>query len=344
MNYLDRTWGDAYEELLTFYPRFYREVFEMDEILRTHGDLLNTAMDDIDRTFINAFIDEADEATIEKWERFLYIGINRQISLDERRRLVKSYLIGSGKISGSLIEEMVKTFTGAESSVDFREFDEERNNALFIEMETDENLTPLMPPLRTLLRKKIPAHIWYIYVQIIREQMDNRGLLDFLVVDINHQIPFDFWQTVKHNGVYLHDGTIYYSAKRRYGFLVGLDNYIRMFEPRERIETNGGEIGVSVNNEVSNILIGLTHHIAVSFYGVFYHNGRLFYNGEALHRVLYKGLNVGLENHIGIKSQTENIKEVSILTFSKETHLHNGAIRYNGEALHKSLYQKEVIA
>ena len=37
MKFYDKYYTSNYEELITYYPRFYRDVFEMVEILKAHG-------------------------------------------------------------------------------------------------------------------------------------------------------------------------------------------------------------------------------------------------------------------------------------------------------------------
>ena len=37
MRLFNKYYANNYEELITYYPRFYRDVFEMVEILKAHG-------------------------------------------------------------------------------------------------------------------------------------------------------------------------------------------------------------------------------------------------------------------------------------------------------------------
>lgn len=272
MNFLERVYENEYEELLTFYPRFYRDVLEMDAILRADGYLLDRLMDDIDRTYLNAFIDTADEATIEKWERFLHIATNRTIPLDDRKRLIKAYFVGSGKFSGSLAEAMIKAYLNADSRADFRPFDEQGNNAFFFEIDTNENLTPLMPPLRRLMRQKIPAHLWYVWIQNIDEEIYSGVCMDMRIDNINHQFALDFWNIPRHNGKYFHDGSIRHRLLRRFGFIVGV-----------------------------------THGLAID-------------------------------------AQTNDVGQIEITTFNRDAHFHDGRVLHNGEAKHKTIWRKEVVA
>lgn len=161
MKFYNKYYASNYEELTTYYPRFYRDVFEMVEILKAHGRIADGMEENIEQAFLNGFIDYADEATIEKLEKFLEIGLNRSRTLEERRRLVKSYFVGFGKISASLICQMIGAYTNAPVSCRFEPFDEERNNLLYIDFQRSGNETIYMSDILTLLSKKLPAHIAY---------------------------------------------------------------------------------------------------------------------------------------------------------------------------------------
>lgn len=161
MKFYEKYYASNYEELITYYPRFYRDVFEMVEILKAQGRIADGMEGNIEQAFLNGFIDYADEATISKLERFLEIGLNRNRTLEERRRLVKSYFIGFGKISASLICQMIGAYTNAPVSCRFEPFDEEGNNLLYIDFQRSGNETIYMSDILTLLSKKLPAHIAY---------------------------------------------------------------------------------------------------------------------------------------------------------------------------------------
>lgn len=150
-----------YEELITYYPKFYRDVLEMMAILEAEGNLADDMEDNIEQVFNNCFIDTADENTIGNLEKFLYLGLYKQRSLEERRRLVKSLFVGGGKISASMISEMIAAYTGAAVSCRFEPFDEFGNNKLYIDFSRGNEKTLYMSDILTLIERRIPAHIEY---------------------------------------------------------------------------------------------------------------------------------------------------------------------------------------
>lgn len=161
MKFYDKYFANNFEELITYYPRFYRDVFEMVEILKAHGRIADEMEGNIEQTYLNSFVDYADEETIEKLEKFLMIGLNKSRTLEERRRLVKSYFVGFGKVSASMIAEMIQSYTGASVNIKFEPFDDEGNNMLYIHFQRGDEPTLYMSDINLLLSKKIPAHIQY---------------------------------------------------------------------------------------------------------------------------------------------------------------------------------------
>lgn len=159
MKFYDKYYENNYEELITYYPRFYREVFEMVEILKANGRIADELEANIEQTYLNNFIDFADEVTIAKLEKFLMIGLNKSRTLEERRRLVKSYFVGFGKVSASMLAEMIQSYTGAGVESRFEASDEEGNNTLYINFQRGKEPTLYMSDINLLLGKKIPAHI-----------------------------------------------------------------------------------------------------------------------------------------------------------------------------------------
>ena len=159
MKFYEPYYANNYEELITYYPRFYRNVFEMVEILKAYGRILDDIERNIEQTYLNGFIDYADEATISKLENFLKIGQNKNRTLENRKRLVKSYFVGSGKISASKIYRMIAVYTDSPVICKLEPFDDEGNNRLYIEIQSNEEETICTRDIFALLSKKIPANL-----------------------------------------------------------------------------------------------------------------------------------------------------------------------------------------
>lgn len=119
MNFRIRYYPDCYEELITYYPKFYREVREMVAVLHAHGRMADALMDNIDLAYSNSFIMAADERTIKKWEKFLNITYDKELTLDQRRRVVAARISGYGHIGEPEIRELVGIYTDCDITVDF---------------------------------------------------------------------------------------------------------------------------------------------------------------------------------------------------------------------------------
>lgn len=112
-------WKCKYDELITFYPRYYREVYEMDAILRTEGELADGLQSGIDAVLANGFILEADEKAIASWENLLGITYGEELTLDQRRAVVIARLLGFGHIGEQEIRDIIAQYTSADVEIDF---------------------------------------------------------------------------------------------------------------------------------------------------------------------------------------------------------------------------------
>lgn len=143
----------AYEELKTFYPVFYRDVFEMDAIWRTCGGGMDEIEDDVDRVANSTYISLMDETALTQMEAFLGIPPDSSRTLEERRKLASSYFLGVGHIGSREIKEITKAFTEGECEVSFA------NSEVYIHIKADISDTPPADDFFFILRKKIPAHL-----------------------------------------------------------------------------------------------------------------------------------------------------------------------------------------
>ena len=161
LNLYNRYYQNNYEELITYYPLFYREIYEMKEILKAQGKLADDLEDCIERILSDCFLDTADSGVITSYENILGIKSDLGKPLEERRRLVKAYLVGSGKASATSVCEMIKTYTGAEAECSFSPYDEKGNNVLNILAEHGNSQLINIKDINVLLSEKLPAHIQY---------------------------------------------------------------------------------------------------------------------------------------------------------------------------------------
>ena len=129
-------------------------------ILKAEGAIADKLEENVEQVFDNAFIDTADAATIARLERFINLELQKTGTLEERRRLVKSFFVGSGKISGSMLKSMISAYTNAEVTVNFKP-DANGNNILYIEFERGSEKDVYLDDIQKIVSMKIPAHIQF---------------------------------------------------------------------------------------------------------------------------------------------------------------------------------------
>lgn len=318
MKFFNRAWDDSYNELITFYPRFYQDVLEMEAILRANGYLIDDLMDDIEQTYLNAFIDYANEQQIERWENFLHISLNRSLTLDERRRAVKAYIIGFGKMSASVIKAIINTYLDVtDTEVDFRPIDEEGNNAVLISIFEDDDISGKFQPLRELLRRKIPAHLCYWYIQTIHYYMDNRETMDFILRRIRFKTGMDFWDTHRHDGEALHNGRIRHRIWRRYGLMLRLGTLIGTFYTRQDLKLIRAAYGAKWGISEKASSDAMRNHMGMLFWydydpdnpaAVHLHDGAFLHNGAILHTLKRRyGLRLAMTGATGSIRTDEDV-------------------------------------
>ena len=143
----------AYEELKTFYPVFYRDVFEMDAIWRAAGGGLDEIEDGVDAVVNNNFVSLMDTDVLAQMETFLGIPLNQKRTLEARRKLVASYFIGGNHIGAREIKDITRAFTEGTCEVSFV------GGTVYIHVKSDIKDTPPEDDYYYILRKKIPAHL-----------------------------------------------------------------------------------------------------------------------------------------------------------------------------------------
>lgn len=231
----NKYYENCYEELIRYYPRFYREVFEMDAILKAHGKLADDMESNIERVLNNGFIDTADEYTVKRLEEFFYLEVGVGNKLSERRNYIKSFLIGCGKISASLICAMVKMCTGMEVECKFEPFDSEGNNRLDIKITQDEKSTLPLNNVITILSRRIPAHIYWLLNNTILLNFDLSSIEKVKLAKIRLHFFIIYFVCKNFDGSLFWDGSHFMNYRMRYD--LKLKNHIKMCVYTQNIVT-----------------------------------------------------------------------------------------------------------
>lgn len=148
----------VYDELVSFYPDYYRDVKEMQAILHAEGAIADGLVEAIDIIIDNNFVLTAHEDMIKRLEAFLEITPYTD-NLEERRNNILSYFVGFGHVSATMIKNLIRAFTQEDSSVSFSTKDANNNYILQIEIKKKHGVNPNWETIYKLLDNRIPAHI-----------------------------------------------------------------------------------------------------------------------------------------------------------------------------------------
>lgn len=103
----------GYEEIKSYYPVWYTEIKEMDAIFQLAGEFLDDAADQMEKVILNRYISTMDETALD--ETIQYLNLDGSLkTVEEKRRALLAAWNGSGKINGSIIKRIIKTFMGNE--------------------------------------------------------------------------------------------------------------------------------------------------------------------------------------------------------------------------------------
>ena len=162
-------WENNAAELITFYPKYYYNVVEMLAIIQAEGAILDEFMKNAQAVFDDCFIDTMDEQTVSDLEDFLNIHLYKQRTLEERKRLLKTFFVGHGKLSADLIKQTVSAYTGTDVEVYFLPISrtpgaaeyEPGDNRLYINYLRGTEEFFYLNDIDALLSRLVPAHLSY---------------------------------------------------------------------------------------------------------------------------------------------------------------------------------------
>ena len=146
------------DELGSYLPKFWQQIREMDANNAAAGHMLDRMAADMEQTVKDRFFDSCSKNMLSRYEKFLQIYNSCGMGIDERRIQVKMKWNGSGKMTGSRIEAIVKECCGSECDVSFG------SSRLKIEMTIGDNLSAYINMIREILQNStIPAHIEILF-------------------------------------------------------------------------------------------------------------------------------------------------------------------------------------
>lgn len=145
----------GYDEIVSYGPEWWTEYREMDANYQFAGWTLDLMAEFLERIVNNQFPAHADEATIRMYERLMNIEYDSEATLEERRNVISAYYSGTGKMSKSLIKDIIKKYSGLESDVYWQ------GDILQISIMNSFFVPVSIHMIDKILARRMPAHIAY---------------------------------------------------------------------------------------------------------------------------------------------------------------------------------------
>lgn len=150
---------NAYEQISSFYPRWYLDFYEMREIIRIEALVAENVQKAIDLILDNHFLDTLNTEKASELEKYLNISDVSDRSIEERRKIIKSYFLGRGKLSLSQIIAIVQALSGGIVTGSFSLGDSSANHYIKLRISKCDIKAMLVDIIATL-RERVPAHLW----------------------------------------------------------------------------------------------------------------------------------------------------------------------------------------
>lgn len=166
----------AFEQISSMYPKWYLDIYEMKEIIRIEALLAEDMQRAIDLILDNHFIDTINEDKASELENYLGItGISNR-PIEERRKIIKTYFLGRGKLSMAQIIAIVEALTDGECIGEFSVYDTYYNNAIKLRISNCDIKNMLIDVINSL-KERVPAHLWIEITYLPRQAKINRNTL-----------------------------------------------------------------------------------------------------------------------------------------------------------------------
>ena len=371
LSFYEKAFANNYEELITYYPAFYQQVYEMQEILKAQGKLADGVEAGIERAYLNNFIDYADAETIGNLETFLRLEHNRTKELEMRRRIVKAHFIGNGKMSATLIKSMLQAYTEAEVDIELKAYNADsgegrylyldgqtlfdgsrllddagtktyngQTQALYITLFRDGTTKVFTSDILELLKDKLPGHLMFVLSDYTETTADCRNLEKIFFSHMRMSTRIPFWNTEYLDGTKHLDGSQTLN-KRRYICTPGLQyNEKIRHKPESIIPTALMETGAGFYEKSNVQLSGSSISQRVDAWSSNYLNGEIPLDGSKDLNAARGHRKVNTEILSGINTGKEVIGEGSVVS---EINLHfmDGSLLFSGSTTLNSFYKKE---
>ena len=209
----ENAWPSTYEEFKTWYPVWYRDIFEMDAIWQVLGG----QMDKIQALLIwmvdSNFIDHADAPMLTRLENFLGIVHPYPRTLVERRAVLRGFTIGRGHMGRRQIIELISIFTSGEIDVSFT-----RPGRINVAVTRDFGDMFNLHDINLIIGHRVPTHLSLLIVDLPQPvKVINQNNFIFVNLTIHFVIANITAPRIRLNGENLLDGSWQLDAGMMHG-------------------------------------------------------------------------------------------------------------------------------
>ena len=150
----------GYDELKEWTPAYYQTIKEADANLQFAGKTIDKMAQALEDWCANMFIDTMSEDMLSRMESFYHLD-NSGRDLEERRRLLKSAQIGSGKLDIDRIRRIINVYAGVDCEFEFL-------HELIITLHAGNKIIDFTD-FTDIIGKQIPAHLSWHVIQAMQQ-------------------------------------------------------------------------------------------------------------------------------------------------------------------------------
>lgn len=148
------------EHMLSYYPEVIKAIREFTALIEPQSLQVSEINDELSKILLNAYVIDADEETVAKWEAILGIvplpqgEDDFETYLADRKETILARLYNTQKLNSTSISEIVRIFTGGTAVSYFKD------NTIHVFISPPKaNKQYKFSNVEQELRKKIPAHL-----------------------------------------------------------------------------------------------------------------------------------------------------------------------------------------
>lgn len=151
---------DYNEQMLNYLPEIFKTIREFRALIASHSVKIEELHEELPTILSNAYICDANDTTIAKWENYLGIVPSQQgtltdeVWLEQRKNVILAKLYSPEKLNSESIANTVNIFTGGTTISYFK------NGTITVLVTPPQKDTPFsFEDIKAELRNKIPAHL-----------------------------------------------------------------------------------------------------------------------------------------------------------------------------------------